>query len=86
MKYKVIKGTLLHDCLEPDEEDLRWDITDIHFEANEINYYVIETIKDNNEFLTIGALPDEIEEVELTFAEQVLEGIKTDVNELIELL
>lgn len=86
MKYIVRKDTELFSVLDPDEENLRFDIVDIHFDANEIDYYVIETVKDNNEFLIIGALPDEIEEVELTYAEQVLEGIKIDVNELIELL
>ena len=86
MKYIVKKGTELFSVLDPDEEHLRWDITDIHFEANEIDYYVIETLKDNNEFITIGALPHELEEVELTYEEQILETIKIEVNELIELL
>ena len=86
MKYKAIKGTELFNVLDPDEENLRWDVVGIEFKGNEIDYYVIETVKDNNEFITIGALPHELEEVELTYSEKILEGIKIEVNELIELL
>ena len=86
MKYKVIKGTELFSVLDPDEEELKWDIVNIHFEDEELSYYVIESLKDNNEIITIGALPDEIEEVGLSYSETILENIKEEVNVLLEIL
>ena len=49
-------------------------------------YYVLESLTDNYELIIKNALPEEVEEVNLTFGESILEEVKEEVNLLLETL
>ena len=86
MKVIIKKDSLLYDLLEEDEKDLKYDIVDMAVFGKEGIYYVLESLTDNYELIIKNALPEEVEEVKLTFGESILEEVKEEVNLLLETL
>tara|TARA_R110002020_G_scaffold204970_2_gene409344 strand:- start:128 stop:388 length:261 start_codon:yes stop_codon:yes gene_type:complete len=86
MKVIIKKDSLLYDLLEEDEKDLKYDILDMVVFGKEGIYYVLESLTDNYELIIKNALPEEVEEVKLTFGESILEEVKEEVNLLLETL
>lgn len=86
MKVIIKKDSLLYDLLEEYEKDLKYDIVDMVVFGKEGIYYVLESLTDNYELIIKNALPEEVEEVNLTFGESTLEEVKEEVNLLLETL
>ena len=81
MKYKVKKDSHLYSCLNNEQKELRYDIVRrCSTPSGKTTYYKISALMNDGTIYEENALPKELEEVDLTFEEQVEKQILEPIN------